>query len=442
MVTRGTIHRRFRWNRILENLGTLALSFILALIIWLIAITQENPLVQGEFPEPIPIVVRGSDGTLQPIQNLGNQTAIVTVRAPSLSWERLTTDDFTAFIDLDGLAAGEHEVKVDVTVVDPKVKVLGVQVPYLRVELDEVIVEELPVRVAVMDAPAFGYDAQTPIAEPDTVTISGPATQVNQVAEAKVEVFLNNAKSQVDREATVDLINGQNQRVDQVVAEPARIRVGVPVEQRPGRKEVAVRPNLIGQPESGYRLSSVRVNPSTVVLIGDNEALAQVPGFVETTEISLERATASIEERLDLVLPENVSAVDGNSVIITATITPLNGGRTLKQEPVVQGLDAGLTADVALETVEVILSGPLPLLESMEPDDMFVILDLAGLLPGVHAVDPRVILPTGIREEGLLPETVEVVIRAAENRSPAAAPKRDGATIDDADAVSGDGTAP
>ena len=49
---------------------------------------------------------------------------------------------------------------------------------------------------------------------------------------------------------------------------------------------------------------------------------------------------------------------------------------------------------------------------------MFVILDLSGLLPGSHAVKPRVVLPPGIEEEGLLPETVEVVIVSTVTETP------------------------
>ena len=85
---------------------------------------------------------------------------------------------------------------------------------------------------------------------------------------------------------------------------------------------------------------------------------------------------------------------------------------TLSQPLVQQGLGAGLAADSALQDVDVILSGPLPLLESLSQDDLFVILDLNGLIAGTHTVTPKVVLPDGITLEGVIPETVEVVIKA------------------------------
>ena len=89
------------------------------------------------------------------------------------------------------------EVKIDV--VDPKVKIQEIQRPELRVQLDRVVEKSVPVRVDVLDSTAFGYDWQPPIVDPITVTVRGPAVQVDQVTQAKAEVFLRNAKSQVER---------------------------------------------------------------------------------------------------------------------------------------------------------------------------------------------------------------------------------------------------
>ncbi len=138
--------------------------------------------------------------------------------------------------------------------------------------------------------------------------------------------------------------------------------------------------------------------------------LSACPGFVETEPIALSDATSEIQRRLSLIVPEDVTVLEGETVDVTASVTPIEGGTTVRQEPVIQGVGPGLEASVALDTVEVILSGPLPLLESLGADDVFVILDLTGLLPGVHTVAPQVVAPDQIRSEGVIPEQVEVVI--------------------------------
>ncbi len=401
---------RARWRRLIERLGTLALSVVLALIVWLIAINQQDPLIQGEFSERIPVVVRGMPETLEPLQDLSKETVRVVLRAPKSSWDNLTADDFSVYINLAGLGEGVHDVDVTAEVVDPRADILSVMRPQLRVQLDRVLEKEVPVRVDVMDSTAFGYDWQPPLVTPMTVTVRGPETQVAQVSSAVAEVYLRNAKNQVERNQALTVENAQEQPVQRVEVSPAEVRVIVPVEEWPGRKEVAVRVNLDGQPAAGYRLSTVRVNPSTVVLLGNADVLAAVPGFVETEPVSLADATSEIQRRLQLRVPEDATVLEGDTVDVTASITPIEGGTTIRQAPVIQGLSTGLEASVALDTLDVILSGPLPLLESLGADDVFVILDLTGLLPGNHTVTPRVVAPTEIRAEGVIPERVEVVI--------------------------------
>jgi hypothetical protein len=61
--------------------------------------------------------------------------------------------------------------------------------------------------------------------------------------------------------------------------------------------------------------------------------------------------------------------------------------------------------------VDVILSGPLPVLTGLQPLDVRVVLDLAGLLPGEYNLAPRIeIIPLGIQIESILPGMIEVTI--------------------------------
>jgi len=411
---------RTRWRRFIEQINTLLLSILLGLIVWVIAINQENPIVRANYGERLPVTVRGLPDGLMPIQDLSRETVQVVLQAPRDSWDNLEPSDFNAYIDLSGLGPGVHDVEVAVDVVDPRATVVSIQRPALRVQLDQVIDKEVPVKVDIVDTTAFGYDWQSPVVDPVTVTVTGPETQVSQVTTARAEVSLGNAKSQVERNQTVTPLNGEGQVVPRVNADPNLVHVIVPVEQWPGRKEVAVRVNLVGQPAAGYRLSSVRVNPSTVVLLGNADVLTQVPGFVETEPVDLEGATGEIQKRVQVIVPQGVTVLEGTAVDVTANITPIEGGTTVQQTPVVQGLGPGLKAAVALDTVDVILSGPLPSLEALGPDDVFVLLDLTGLLPGNHVITPRVVAPTGIRSVGVIPETIEVVISSPDTPTPEA----------------------
>ena len=261
-----------------------------------------------------------------------------------------------------------------------------------------------------MDSTEYGYSWETPVVEPSSLLIRGPAQLVNQVVVAEAPVYLRGATAQVERIQTVQMLNRQDQPVVNVLAEPAAVEVTIPVERWPGRRSVAVRVKLVGSPATGYRLGRVTPEPSNIVLYGNAAALEQVPGFVETAPLSLDGATAEILVRLELILPDGVNASDGNTVAVVAEVLPIEDGLTMTLRPIVRGVGLGLQATFAPDTVDVILSGPLTSLNALGSDDVYAILDVNRLLPGSYVIKPNVAKPEEIRNEGVLPETVEVLI--------------------------------
>lgn len=422
MLKFNDIRRYGRTMRTMRPTTTLLLSVLLAFAVWFIAIDQENPMIREEYEEPILIEVRNMGEGLQSLKDLTSRTAVLTLRAPQRTLEMQQADDFSAVIDLAGLPAGSHEVPVVVTALNPDVEVIALEPRQLLVQLEPVISKEVPVTVEVMDSAAFGYDWQDPLAEPSVVTITGPQTHVEQVRSAVASVFLRNAKSQVESLRPLSPRNPQNLEVDRVRVDPGSARIVVPVVQPPGRKEVVVRADVQGAPSPNYRLTGVKVDPPTVVLLGSPDALRDLPGYVETKPLLIEGAVGEVRERLSLILPENISTVE-DSVIVTVGVAALESSLTVTRRPLVQGAGDFVRITVSLKEVEVIVSGPLPRLELLGPEEVQVMLDVTGLLPGSHVVEPTVVVPEGIVEEGVIPEAIEVLIESLITPSPAPTPE-------------------
>ncbi len=122
-------------QRLLENLSTLVLALALALVVWVVAAREEDPIQTGRFQEPIPIEVSAAPvGTKlwTPVR----ESALVTLRAPKSSWDRLRQESFQAYADISSLPPGLHEVPVQVVCSDPEVEILSIAPERISVRLE------------------------------------------------------------------------------------------------------------------------------------------------------------------------------------------------------------------------------------------------------------------------------------------------------------------
>jgi YbbR domain-containing protein len=75
------------------------------------------------------------------------------------------------------------------------------------------------------------------------------------------------------------------------------------------------------------------------------------------------------------------------------------------------GLGTGLEAVVSPESVDIFLTGPLPILDDLTTDDIIIFVDLTDLEAGSHLVGLQVeILPERVVQEAINPDTIEVTI--------------------------------
>jgi YbbR domain-containing protein len=170
----------------------------------------------------------------------------------------------------------------------------------------------------------------------------------------------------------------------------------------------------------GYRQTNITVSPPNVLIFStDPDLVTQLPGYVETEPLDLSGATDDFETILSINLPEGITVVGDPNVLVQVGIAAINASLSTSRPVEVIGLLPGLKAEVAPESIDVILFGPVPDLENLTAVDVRVLVDLTGLEIGEHTITPTVeILPDRIRRESIFPETVEVTISEAATPTP------------------------
>ena len=396
---------------IFSHLTSLVIALLFAMVVWAVATDEQNPSREAYYSDALPVeIVHRPNGVM--IYQQTAQTVRVKLRAPQVSWDQLQPAAFRVAADLDALDPGMHQVTIKVQVMtDPRVTVLSVEPPTIGIRLERIISRDFNLHSEVLDSPPVGYVFRAPAVEQSKIKVSGPEVLVEQVVEVAADLYLRGAKSTFEREVTLQPRDAQGNPVQNVTLAPPTTLITVPVEQRVGYKDVSIRALLKGTVAPGYWISNILVAPSTVTIAGNPDALAKIPGFIETLPIDVGGTTLEVTKRVDLSLPDGVSVLSNDGVTVQVAVTPIMGGQTVRRKVTFQGLRRGLNVASSPDVVEVILSGPLPALQSLSPEDMPVVIDISNLIPGVYQIKPRAAaVPDALKVQSIVPDTIQVTI--------------------------------
>ena len=406
-------------RRFWENLGTLALALLLALVVWVVAVNEENPNEEKVFPATVSVQLVNLPADLILVGPVITQTA-VTLRAPRSVWETLVVDQIHVTADLGGQTPGAHDVRLTAQLDVPVGEVTKMNPSLLHFTFDSRATRELPVSLKQAGELARGYEAGQTTLSAFSASVSGPASIVDRVSEIVAAISLDGLKTDLDKEVALIPVDASGEPVTGVTVDPASAHIRVPITQKQGFRDVAVTVDYAGQVAPGYRITNITVAPPVItVSSADPLKVNELPGFVKTQPLDLTGASDDIVERLPLALPEGVSVEGDPSVQVQVNIAAIESSQTEQRQLEFQGLGSGLSATASPDTVLVLVSGPLPVLDRLKQEDVRVILDVTGLEPGTYQLKPQVsLLPEKLRAESVLPATIEVVISAGATPTP------------------------
>jgi YbbR domain-containing protein len=409
-----------------SNIRTLVLALVLATAVWISAVTSADP-DDVQTLNAVPLSVIGQDPSLININDIPS-TVEVTLRAPRSVWEKLTAQENSvqATLDLSGLGSGEYTVGIQLTITERPYQIVVANPTSVTVHLEPLATRTLPVELSWSGEPSLGYQAGKETIDPQTITISGPDSIVKEAARAKIQVSLAGARGSIDQSLRVQVVDKINNQLRGISISPELIRVNIPISQLGGFRDVAVKVVVQGQQAPGYRIENVSVFPPVVTLFAsDPELVDGLPGVVETQALDIQDANADITTRLALNLPESISIIGSNTVQVQVGVAPIQTSLTLLNQKInVIGLPEGLAARVSPQTVDVIISGPSPVLDILTPQDVVINVDVSGLELGIHQLAPKWnVVVSNVLVESILPGTVEVIIFIPDTPTPTPTPQ-------------------
>jgi diadenylate cyclase len=408
---------RTRLMRMVSFLSTAALALLLAIATWLVVAEQVNP-PQTVRIDNIPLRTTGLDRDLLVVSNI--PTAIsANVQAPQNIAVDLSPQSLRATVNLEQLGAGDHRVPVDVRPVDDQVRVLTKEPGSLDVELQPRASRAMTVALVIPDRETlpFSYEITgNPIVTPPQVTVTGPAEIMETLDRVEVSVPLRGARASVNEERPVVLKDADGNTLTGLTTDPDDVQISIPISQRFNTRDAAVHVVITGTVSPGYWISNINVEPKTVTLLGPPSTLEQIGGFVDTVPVDVTGAAGDIVRRVPLAPPAGVSAlnergVSEGSVEVRITVVPQLSNLRLTLPVEVTGAQPTDTISKSPAFVDVLLSGPLPILNQVNADPKLVrvLVDATGLDPGSHDLTPTLITPEGLRAT-VVPNIVQIRI--------------------------------
>jgi YbbR domain-containing protein len=404
----------FRW--LSRNLGPLLIAFVLAVLVWVSAVISADPNVLLPLEKSVVIEFIGKDPTLK-IMGEYRDDVVVTIEAPRSVWESLNTGPSAvrAWVDLSGITPGEYLLPVQVEINSNLARLTRQDPVQINLTLEALISRMLPISLETAGEPPLGYAFGLPLLSPSMVTISGPSSLVDRVRLVRAQIDLTGATESITRTLNISVLDSAGRAVTGLTVSPSSVLITQPVALLGGYRNVIVKVVTAGIVANGYRLTNYFASPASVVVFSsDPRIVSELPGYVETLPLDLTGATDDFEALLELNLPENVTVVTDSRVLVQVSIAAIETSLTVSIPVEITGLDPSFIAEAAPATVDLIVSGPVPVLSNLKPGDIRVKVDLSGFEEGVHQVIPIVdFLPARVQKVSILPTTVEVTIRAA-----------------------------
>lgn len=259
-----------------KNTMAKILSLILATVLWVYVMNEQNPPVDMSF-------------TVQPeVRNVaaglvltdGPGSVRIRVRGPRRVLAGLQGGDIRAYIDLSNVGEGTQTLPVR-GVVPAGLELLEISPDKVTVTLDAVVSKTVPVRVRTTGNLPPGSVLGNIAVSPSQVLLQGPRRKLDAVDQVTAVVDVSDQKGDFTVPVSVKVVARDGQELSGVTAKPDTVQVTVPIRSQ-AVKAVDVKPLVTGQPAAGYSVTSITTEPSRVDLQGLPESLAKVDALYTT----------------------------------------------------------------------------------------------------------------------------------------------------------------
>ena len=401
---------------------TKVLSVFAAVILWIYVMNNINPVqtmsyngfsvkLQGE--EEILnayslSVISGSDISVS-IKISGTRNQLISMK----------TAEVKVVADISGLTEpGTYDVPYTVQLPNSLLTVESKSPDTIPITVDKIISKSVKIETEVKGSASSEYQYREPELSDSTLTISGPAEEVNQIDHALVVITADRLTANLKQDYDIFLVDedGKEVRSPNITKSISAVTVLLPVDQK---KTLSLQANVTYTDEITEDMVDLKFSPKTVTVYGSASKLAELKTLT-VAEIDLAKHQNGDEIPFEIELPDGVSLADSSSQKGTITIS-------IEQEETkefdvsnVQIQDSAVEAErkattVKTNSISVTVKGRQSALDALKESDITgtIALDSSSLTAGLYKLPVEFALPSDMQASIQGEYTAEVEVDAS-----------------------------
>lgn len=294
-----------------KNMTAKILAVILASILWIYVMNEQNPPIDSTFT--VPLETRNVAEGLLLIDS--PETVRVKVRGPRSIIAGVLSKDLRAYVDARGLREGRHSLKVYAQS-PSSLEVVELNPDNLTLRLEPILQRQLSIEPQIIGNTVSGALVAKATISAAAAVISGPQNQVEAVD--KVIAVIDISGKITDYTISVPLlaVNRDGKELEKVAVSPGKVNMSINWVRGPDKKIVDVKPAVTGEMTRGVTLKRITTNPEKLEISGDPEALQKID-FISTEPINLSGISTDTVREVKIQLREGLTAAQS---VITVQI--------------------------------------------------------------------------------------------------------------------------
>lgn len=408
------------------------LSLVLSFALWLYVITVVSPGSDDTFYD-IPVIFTGETTLTEReliITDVLTEDVTLKLEGNRSDLVLLDRSNIEVIADLSRInMAGTHRLRFDVyypgTVSDGAFKILNQEPSEVTVVVENRKSVSVPVVIDYQKTSVpegFVADTENATLDYSRISVTGPESVIDQVAEARIYVTLTDLKeSIVAGKYPIYLCDKEGvplSDVSLVVPSVTEVQLSVKIQQW---EDINLFVSVIDGGGATQKNSKIEILPKTIRLAGSEAALKKLADGLEIGEINLGELLIDTTKTVSLegLLPEGVTNLSGTTdAVVKVSFPNLRTKELTVDEADIElvNVPEGMEAELTTKTLKIHVRGTIGQIANITPGDLRVIIDLANAPVGTAQVKAQIIIAdkyTDVGELGI--HTVYAEIRESGN---------------------------